>query len=133
MESVKGTMGLREMRTLLNRAHEAGTAAGSALSVAPMVVQQHADMMDDKSPVVQQWEVEGGPCGFAWVSLFKVLGKKRALAMEKGFSVDHYAGGLRLSVMQFGQSMAKKEAYAEAYAAVLREAGFSAYAGSRMD
>jgi hypothetical protein len=36
-------------------------------------------------------------------------------------------------VFDYNQSMELKEAYAHAYAKVLRDAGFNAYANSRMD
>lgn len=44
-----------------------------------------------------------------------------------------YYGGYDVWVGEFGQSMTRKEAYASAFTKVLREAGISAYAQSRMD
>ena len=45
----------------------------------------------------------------------------------------HYYGGWYVSVREFGQSMTRKEAYAEAFAKVLTEEGMSCYVDSRMD
>ena len=44
-----------------------------------------------------------------------------------------FRSGLSVWVSEGGQSMERKEAYARAYADVLRAAGIEAYAGSRMD
>jgi hypothetical protein len=115
------------------KACEAGHAAAEACKPTPMVVQQHANMLDDSSPVTQSWVVEGGPCGFAWVVIrpgncsFARWAKKHARADK------HYYGGVSIWCPLGTQSMAIKEAYCRAYATVLREAGIDAYAGSRLD
>jgi hypothetical protein len=45
-----------------------------------------------------------------------------------------YRSGMQMSVSAFGQSMERKEAYARAFAEVLRaELGIEAYSSSRMD
>jgi hypothetical protein len=117
------------------RAHQAGLAAGNAAEVVPMTVQQHANPADDASPVVQQWHVAGGVCGFAWVSVKPGNSSfaKWLVANGKG-RTDHYAGGVTVWVGEFGQSMTRKEAYAYAFANTLQAAGITrAYANSRMD
>jgi hypothetical protein len=98
-----------------------------------MVVQQRADVMDDTSPVVQQWVVPDGVCGFAWVKVrpgncsFALWLKK-----HKGGRTDYY-GGIVLWVSAYNQSMEKKLAYARAFAGVVKEAGVDAYADYRLD
>lgn len=80
---------------------------------------------------------DGGPCGFAWVDVYKVrsnskLGK--ALA-EVGFSKS-YQGSLQLWNKWWpGQSIDAAEHGATAYAIVLKEElGIEeCYAGSRLD
>ena len=79
---------------------------------------------------------DGGPCGFAWVNVYKVrsnskLGK--ALA-EVGFRKS-YDGGLQLwNRWWHGQSVDAGEHGAVAYAAVMKEElGLDFYAGSRLD
>lgn len=121
-----------ECMRLHQAAHAAGMAAGEAAVPAPMVVERHENPLDDESPVEQSWFVPEGLCGFAWVvtpgnTSFGRWGKKRGLLSK------HYEGGMHLWVRAFGQSVTRKEAYAAAYAAVLREAGLKAYSGSRLD
>lgn len=79
---------------------------------------------------------DGGPCGFAWVNVYKVrsnskLGK--ALA-EVGFRKD-YGGGLQQwNKWWAGQSVDASEHGATAYAKVMKEElGLEAYSGSRLD
>jgi fermentation-respiration switch protein FrsA (DUF1100 family) len=123
-----------DFQELYDRARAAGYEAVAQLNVAPMVVQKHTDPLNDNSPVVQSWVVEGGPCGFAWVNIkpgncsFANWLKKNKLARS-----DSYYGGVTVWVSEFGQSMARKEAFAYAFAKVISEAGIRAYASSRMD
>jgi hypothetical protein len=116
-------------------ADAAGAEAAEKASPTPMVVVQHANPLDDSSPVVRQYApVEGGVCGFAWVTV-RPGNCSFALwaAKNKGWS-KAYHGGMQLWVSAYGQSMERKDAYAQAFAAVLRdELGIRAYSGSRMD
>lgn len=118
---------------LFGKAHAAGNAAAAALIPVPMIVAEHASPLDDASPVVQSWQVEGGVCGFAWVTISPGTSKAARFAKEHYGARKGYYGGMELRVSQFGQSMQKKEAYAGAFAAVLSAAGITAYSGSRMD
>lgn len=117
-----------------DEAHAAGMAAVAKLQVVPMVVNQHANPMDDNSPVTRSYFVEDGVCGFAWVhvrganSSFGRWLKEKELARR-----DSYNGGLSIWVHDFNQSLQKKEAYAGAFAEVLRKHDIAAYSGSRMD
>jgi hypothetical protein len=118
---------------LYDIAHAAGMAALVACQPRPMVVQEHANMADDTSPVAQQWIVEGGACGFAWVTVMPATCSfAHWLKKHKGCSKAYY-GGMQIWVHEGGQSMARKEAYANAFAEVLKAAGIKAYSGSRMD
>jgi hypothetical protein len=115
-------------------AHEAGMAAAKACTPVPMIVQQHASMANDASPVEKEWLVGGGVCGFAWIKvnpancMFANWCKKN----NKG-KTDSYEGGLTIWVHEFGQSMERKVAYAGAFACVLCEFGIDASTRSRMD
>ena len=79
---------------------------------------------------------DGYPCGFAWVQVFGVKLNTKAGKEFKalGFRKD-YNGGISLwnpggmSV----QNVDVKEAGAQAYAQVLKEHGYTAYASSRLD
>jgi hypothetical protein len=114
-------------------AHEAGMRAANEAKPVPMVVEQHANQLDDSSPVVQRWVVEGGPCGFAWVVVrpgncsFALWAKKHARADK------HYYGGVSIWCPLNTQSMAIKEAYCRAYANILKFYGINAHMGSRLD
>jgi hypothetical protein len=105
-------------------AQDAGQAAMEACSPTPMYVRDGS----------QVWEVADGVCGFAEVRVYGVklntrLGKEMA---SFGFK-KAYTGGIYFWVSGGGQSMTRKEAYANAFVAVLKKYGFSAYAESRMD
>ena len=85
---------------------------------------------------------DGGACGFAWVDVYPEnrgntkLGKQeRALLKAMGFRVDWTGKAFQKwdPANWPGQSIACKEAGAEAAANVLKKHGFRAYAGSRLD
>ncbi len=123
---------------LFNKAIAAGKEALDAATPTPMIVQQHASVFDDNSPVVEEWHVEGGVCGFAWVNVkCKGEGLKFINALKKHgldrWSKDGYYGGYTYWVREGDQSMERKEAYAHAFARVLYEGGINAHNYSRMD
>jgi len=81
-------------------------------------------------------------CGFAWVTIHPEhkgntkLGKlERRVIESMGFRKDWTGKAYQLwnCTGYAGQSMDVKEAGAQAYAEVLRSAGFKAYMGSRAD
>jgi hypothetical protein len=81
----------------------------------------------------REYHVPEGVCGFAWVHFAgnKPFGR---WAKKAGLARPAYSGGLDMWVGAYGQSMARKEAYARAYAQVLNANGVDeAYADSRMD
>jgi len=117
---------------VFNKAHAAGMKAAQEVTVNPMIVQQRANVLDDNSPVTQQWLVEDGVCGFAWVSI-KGNTKFGRWASKTGRASKGYPTGLNIWVHEFGQSYTRKYAYAQAFANVLQENGIIAYAGGRLD
>ena len=121
-----------DFQVLALKAHEAGVRAVERATVVPMVVQQRADPINDSSPVVQQYMVPDGVCGFAWVK-FKGNTAWGRYAKKNLKARPAYPTGLQINISAYNQSMQKKEAYATAYAAVLREAGVDAWADSRLD
>jgi hypothetical protein len=104
------------------QAHAAGVAAMEAAVPVPMVVVGGSE----------KYFVEGGVCGFAWVSFAgnTAWGK---WAKKNKVARSAYPKGLQVWVGGGGQSMQRKEAYAHAFAQVLNANGIQAYAGSRMD
>lgn len=123
-----------EFLAIIQEAEAAGQIAGEQKTPAPMIVSQHESPLNDKSPVVQQWFEAEGACGFAWVNL-KPGNSPLANYLKKNGKArpDEYYGGVTVWVSGFNQSVARKEAYAEAYAGVLKKHGFKAYAASRLD
>lgn len=125
---------------------EAGMNALKNAEVIPMVVQEHVNMIDDKSPVAKQWVVEGGVCGFCSITFkantkenrkFLAGLKKAGLAGEdKNGNIKwskSYNGGFGYWVSQGGQSLQRKEAFGHAFANVLQKHGITCYVNSRMD
>ena len=97
---------------LLERAHLMGMDAGRDSTPTPMIVGSPS------TPFGSDIDYRG-----KFVSYLKSL----------GMGYKHYYGGYYVPVREFGQSLARKEAYAEAYAKVLSEEGMSCYVDSRMD
>ena len=119
---------------LLERAHLMGMDAGRRVGVTPMVVGTPTELFGneidwDKST----YHVSDGVCGFAGVVIKPARGKFVSYLKSLGMGYKHYYGGWYVSVREFGQSMTRKEAYAEAFAKVLGEAGMSCYVDSRLD
>lgn len=108
---------------LLNKAHEAGMAAGEAAVPRAMTV----------SGGGRDYYVPEGPCGFAWIHVPNAKGPLVRFLKNASIGHKNYRKGWDIWVSAFGQSMDRKVAYAAAYAKVLNEAGFDAYADSRMD
>ena len=119
--------------SLYSEAHRAGMDAGSSSVPTPMVVQQHSNVMNDNSPVVQQWNVPDGVCGFAWVVVRPANSPFANWLKKNNLARAHYRGGVSVWVGEFNQSMTRKEAYAAAFAQVLHKAGLNAHSDSRMD
>ena len=119
---------------LLERAHLMGMDAGRAASVTPMIVGSPSTPFgSDIDYSKKTYFVEGGACGFAGVVIKPARGKFVSYLKSIGIGNKHYYGGYYVSVREFGQSMTRKEAYAEAFAKVLTEEGMSCYVDSRMD
>jgi len=123
-----------QFQELYDRANQAGIDAVQKATVIPMEVVQHANPLDDSSPVVRSWHVPDGVCGFAWVivkpgnSPFANWLKKNNLARP-----DTYNGGVNIWISAYNQSAQRKETHAHAMARVFSEAGIRCYAGSRLD
>jgi hypothetical protein len=115
------------------QAHEAGNAAVSQATIVPMIVREHANPLNDESPVKRQWYVEDGVCGFASVIVKPANSKFAKWLASAGLGRKSYYGGISMSVLDFNQSLQKKEAYASAFAKVLESHGIRCYVESRMD
>lgn len=129
-------------RALHEKAHAAGLAAGEAAQVPLSVVGTPRNKLasilggddggfDPDKPVYLD---TAGPCGFAWITVPNGRSGFAQWARKTlGAHRNYYGTGFNVWVRSFGQSVIRKEAYAAAYAAVLRENDVDAYAGSRLD
>ena len=119
---------------LLERAHLMGMDAGRASTPTPMIVGSPSTPFgSDIDYSKKTYFVEGGACGFAGVVIKPARGKFVSYLKSIGIGNKHYYGGYYVSVREFGQSLTRKEAYAEAFAKVLGEVGMRCYVDSRMD
>ena len=119
---------------LLERAHLMGMDAGRRVGVTPMVVGTPTELMGNEIDYSEKtYVVEGGVCGFAGVVIKPARGKFVSYLKSLDMGYKHYYGGWYVSVREFGQSLTRKEAYAEAFAKVLSEVGMRCYVDSRMD
>lgn len=124
----------QDFQAIYNEARQAGLKAGNECVPVPMVVCEHANPLDDKSPVIKRYEpISEGICGFAEIIVkpgncpFALWAKKNNLARSS------YYGGVSFWVSDFNQSMTRKECYAHSFADVLNKYGIKAYSTSRMD
>lgn len=108
---------------IIEEAYKAGIEAGKNARPIPMYV------IDQGIPIDR---IDDGACGFAWVA-FPGNTSFGKWAKKQGLARSHYPSGLCVWVREFGQSVDRKEAFAGAYAKVLKNNGIDAYAGSRLD
>lgn len=135
-----------EAKALHDKAIAAGEAALAACVPNPMIVRQHQNPLDDGSKVVREFYVADGPCGFAWINCkstdpFILALRKIGLAGRRNdcsnvrfpWTRSDYEKAHIFWVFSGDQSIAKKEAFARAFAKVLQEGGVNAWMGSRLD
>lgn len=122
------------------KAVTAGNKAAETVVPPTMIVSQHANQLDDCSPIVNHWLKKSlewaepeGPCGFAEIRLPKGNTSFAHWAKKNAGFRKHCHGGLFHWVSAFGQSMVRKEAFARSAVGVLVDNGIDAYAYSRMD
>ncbi len=80
-------------------------------------------------------------CGFAWVNFKPATTRFVRWLKKQGIASKAYQGGASMWVSKFGQSYDRKNAYAIAFAQVIRqelvetghEPALKVYAGSRLD
>ncbi len=97
----------------------AGQDAAAKCVPVPMHIRGYAPILD-------------GACGFAWIH-FAGTGAWAKWAKANAGARKDYPKGLCIWISDYGQSMARKEAFAHAAAEVLRANGIECYAASRMD
>ena len=119
---------------LHERADEAGKKAADSHTPTPVIVGTPTTPLGNEIDYEKKtYYVPQGVCGFAWVHLSEGRSSFARWAKKNLGAHKAYYGGVDIWTRGYGQSMELKEAYASAYAEVLREAGIDAYMGSRMD
>ena len=121
--------------TVYADAHAKGIAAGNGCTPTPMVVGTPTTPLGNDIDYSKDTHyVSDGVCGFAWVNIKPARGKFVKYLKDNNIGrKDSYYGGYTIWVRGFGQSLARKESYARAFADVLTTNGIKAYAMSRMD
>ena len=112
---------------LLKKAEETGMKAGLEVSTNPVYFKV--------TKTGETFDVAEGACGFAWVNISPARGKFVNYLKKIGKGHKSYRGGWDywVSSKELGQSITRKEAYAEAFAKVLQEWNINAFAESRLD
>lgn len=119
-----------------NECHEAGMIAGANVRINPMLVGEATSIFSNEIDYSKPtYVVNDGPCGFAYINIYPGNCKLANQYKKLGLARPAYGGGVQIWVHEFGQSVDRKYAYAQAYAAKLRElTGVERiYAGSRLD
>jgi hypothetical protein len=127
-----------DWKALYESAHEAGLEAVKRATPTPMVVYESVGLSDTPKPGGKSWVVPSGLCGFAWINIRPATSSFVKYLKSRGIGRLAYGGGWSIWVGGLfsdarDQSVEYKEAYAYAFASVLREHGIEAYAGSRLD
>lgn len=126
--TIKETRQERDTRfqRIWKEAVNAGLAAGTDVTPRPMVVSNPG--------TGQQWRVAGGVCGFAWIHVYNGNSPFVRWLKKMGHASKRMGQpGFEIWVSQFGQSMERKMAYADAMAAIFCSHDIQAYSGSRID
>lgn len=123
----------KEFALLTATAHQKGMEALYECKPVPMNVVRVDPLTGKPIAGTQVYHVADGVCGFAWVHLSKGNTSFARWAKKNNIARTSYYGGMDIWVSEGSQSMQKKEAYANAYAKVLQDAGIECYPDSRMD
>lgn len=113
-------------------AYEAGLKAGNEVGVPKFIVGDAIGLsneIDYSKPTF----VLNGLCGFAWVNIKPARGAFVNYLKSRNVGSKGYYGGYEIWVSEFGQSVDRKQAFATAFAEVLRKYGIEAYGASRLD
>ena len=115
-------METEKIATTLIEAHERGHRAAIFTDAQMIQVKDQDGRVFEPFPI----------CGFAWVRVKGLRGKKLKEFQKRGFD-KCFSGGQMLFVSDYDQSHDRKAAYARAYAQTLQENGFDAWSESRLD
>jgi hypothetical protein len=108
---------------IYSEAHNAGMVALNKCVPRPMVV----------NAVDKSYYVEDGLCGFAYIIIRPARGQLISWLKKNNIGRKHYNGGYSIFVGEGDQSVAKKEAYAKAFAEVLKKYDINCHVETRLD
>jgi hypothetical protein len=118
-------------------AREEAQRACESAQPTPMVVYETVGLSDIPKEGGKAWEVSEGLCGFAWLWFPKANTSFVRWLAKEGIGSKNYGGGWKVSSYELtlyrGQSVERKEASMSRASEVLRSAGISCYAESRLD
>jgi hypothetical protein len=120
---------------LYHKAHSAGMAALVTTVPTPMVVVE-ANWDGSEKQDGQRFFESDGMCGFAWIEVLPGNCSFANWLKKAGKGRKGYPSGVHIWVREGGQSIERKERYAQAFAEVLKAAnlpGVSVYPNSRLD
>lgn len=125
-------------RDIIREAEEAGHNAATACTPRPMIVGSPSTPFgSDIDPSKPVHYVADGMCGFAWVKVSPATSSFAKWAVKEAGFRKSYNGGIDRWVSAYNQSVARKEAYARAFAEVLNRYAHitkvKAYSQSRLD
>jgi hypothetical protein len=111
------------LRLAFQMAHVKGMEAVRGMTPTPMVVGSPSTPFgNDVDPSKPTYFVEGGVCGFAWVNIRPATSAVAKFAeSELGWRYNDYDRAMQKWIGEFGQSMQRKEAYADAFATELSD------------
>jgi hypothetical protein len=121
-----------ECARIYKEAYEAGLLAGKEVGVPKFIVGDAIGLSDQIDYSKKTYVLEG-LCGFAWVNISPARGAFVNWLKSQDIGSKGYYGGYHIWVREFGQSVDRKLAFAQAFADVLDKYGISAYAESRLD
>ena len=129
----KKALGKRECARIYKEAYEAGLLAGKDADTPKFVVGSPTTALGSDIDFSKKTYILDGLCGFAWVNISPARGA--FVTYLKSIDAGHkgYYGGYEIWVREFGQSVDRKYAFAQAFAEVLGRYGIEASAGSRLD
>ena len=114
-------------------AYEAGLAAGKDADTPKFVVGSPTTALGSDIDFSKKTYILDGLCGFAWVNISPARGAFVNWLKAQGIGSKGYYGGYEIWVREFGQSVDRKYAFAQAFAQVLGKYEIEASAGSRLD
>jgi hypothetical protein len=131
-EAKKKVLTKNQCHNIYVEAYEAGLNAGKDADTPKFIIGDAIGLSNEIDPTKQTYILDG-LCGFAWVKISPARGAFVNYLKSREIGRKGYYGGYHIWVREFGQSVDRKSAFAQAFADVLNKYGITAYAESRLD